>query len=613
MPHRFKFLFVLILISLFYRNSIKTIKGAGEFLTDYDVSYQLETTGIARITQKITLTNQLSQIYATKYTLTLQSGELSNIQASDNLGPLKTTVSRTGDKTIINLTFNQQTIGNGKALNFTVSYALEGLITKNGRVTEVKIPKIVDTGDIKSYLLKIITPSQLGQLAYISPETSNIQKIDLQTIFIFNKEQLLNNGVSLAFGDFQVFDFILNYHLDNPNNQSVQAEIALPPDTAFQEVNFQQLQPMPKEIHSDDDGNWLASYQLKPKEKLEITAKGDVQIFNKQQTNFPVTSEQNLNNNLVAQKYWQVNDPQIIVQAQKLKTAKNIYNFVVKSLKYDFNRLNADSQRLGAVQALQNPNSAICTEFTDLFITLSRAAGIPAREINGYAYTSNEKLKPISLTTDVLHAWPEYWDFSKKIWLPVDPTWGNTTQGINYFDKSDLNHFVFVIHGVSSTEPLPAGAYKTSTSTTKDIQVTFGNFKNTTELPLKITLNLASKLAASQTIQGTIVLQNPNGKAIYRPNLNIDSPLKVNIGENPTVILPFSTISIPISVSSEGTLDYGQKPLIITLNNKTTNLTITVFSKIPVNIIIVVGVTGLILVTGIIAFFMIKKRKRNKH
>jgi len=82
-------------------------------------------------------------------------------------------------------------------------------------------------------------------------------------------------------------------------------------------------------------------------------------------------------------------------------------------------------------------------EFTDTFITLVRALGIPAREINGYAYAQNDRLRPLGLEQDVLHSWPEYYDFASQTWQQVDPTWGNTTGGLDYFHKFDLDHFTF--------------------------------------------------------------------------------------------------------------------------------------------------------------------------
>ena len=109
-------------------------------------------------------------------------------------------------------------------------------------------------------------------------------------------------------------------------------------------------------------------------------------------------------------------------------------------------------------------------EFTDLFIALVRAAGIPARELDGYAHTSNTALRPLTLTKDILHAWPEYWD-DRRGWVMVDPTWENTTGGVDYFNKFDLNHFVFAVKGSSSEMPVPAGSYKFSGEDSDDVRV----------------------------------------------------------------------------------------------------------------------------------------------
>jgi hypothetical protein len=110
-------------------------------------------------------------------------------------------------------------------------------------------------------------------------------------------------------------------------------------------------------------------------------------------------------------------------------------------------------------------------EFTDLFIALARASGIPAREVNGYAFSENPKVQPLSLVADVLHSWPEYWDEEKGVWVPIDPTWADTTGGKDYFNTFDLNHVAFVIHGANDQYPLPAGSYKKDAKPQKDVYV----------------------------------------------------------------------------------------------------------------------------------------------
>jgi hypothetical protein len=75
---------------------------------------------------------------------------------------------------------------------------------------------------------------------------------------------------------------------------------------------------------------------------------------------------------------------------------------------------------------------------------------------------------------DVLHSWPEYWDSELGVWIGVDPTWGHTTGGIDYFEKLDLKHFTFAIHGLHDNKPYAAGSYKLGPNPQKDVYVRFG-------------------------------------------------------------------------------------------------------------------------------------------
>ena len=88
-----------------------------------------------------------------------------------------------------------------------------------------------------------------------------------------------------------------------------------------------------------------------------------------------------------AKTYWQTGDDRILTLTRQLKTPRAIYDYVVHALTYDIDRVLQRKERAGALGALKNPSSAVCLEFTDLFIALARAAGIPAREVDGFAYT----------------------------------------------------------------------------------------------------------------------------------------------------------------------------------------------------------------------------------
>ena len=60
--------------------------------------------------------------------------------------------------------------------------------------------------------------------------------------------------------------------------------------------------------------------------------------------------------------------------------------------------------------------------------------------------------------------------FRSKNCLPVKR---NTTNGIDYFNTLDFDHFAFVIHGENSQSPLSAGSYRQEGVSQKNIQITF--------------------------------------------------------------------------------------------------------------------------------------------
>jgi transglutaminase-like putative cysteine protease len=81
---------------------------------------------------------------------------------------------------------------------------------------------------------------------------------------------------------------------------------------------------------------------------------------------------------------------------------------------------------------------ADCTEYTSLMMALSRAAGIPARYIEGLNFTpeGEEKLARQE------HAWLEVY-LPSIGWTPMDPTLGRSSITREaYFAKIPPDHFI---------------------------------------------------------------------------------------------------------------------------------------------------------------------------
>lgn len=499
----------------------KTAWAAEEFLTNFDLTYEVQKSGVTRITYSILLTNLTSTHYASEYTLTVNTEKIQNVSAFTPQGGLKFAVEKQSGKTQIRIFFNEKVVGKGQTLRFGLSYENDEIAQKNGRIWEIIIPKFNLDPTRETFEVNLRTPSDLGSPAYSLPPPWRQTTAQDWQILTWQGQQLFN-GLRLAFGDFQLFDFKLTYHLKNPNLYPVFREIALPPDTAYQRVNISQIRPQPNKVFLDKDKNWLARFNLSPGQKLTVQVWGKAQIFSQAKFATPKISEENFSAYLLPQKYWEVKETKIQELAQKLMTPQAIYNYVVQTLTYDFQKVASGGERLGAQGALENPNSAICTEFTDLFVALARAAQIPAREINGFAFTTDPKLRPLSLEKDILHAWPEYFDKEKNTWVMVDPTWGKTTGGFNYFDNLDFNHFAFVIKGQNSEKPLPAGAYKLEEKS-KDVEVIFSH-RDFSAIPnLDLKLEIPGKIFTGILKPPQLEIKNLGPGAFYDGLLTIRS------------------------------------------------------------------------------------------
>lgn len=531
-----------------------------EFTAGYDTSYTIDTNGSGEVLHNITLTNNFSTIYATSYSLFLEGKVPEEIQATEGERALVVQTTQEGDKVRITVTFQDAVVGKNKPRLFTIKYKIPRLAVQNGQVWDLTIPKLASPEAINDYRLTLRVPESFGNPAYISPEPKE-RVVQENQEFIFQKDDLVKAGVVAAFGQSQVFSFSLAYHLQNPHIGPGETEIALVPDTAFQRVYYESLDPKPLKVRIDADGNWLATYRLNARENLDVFLKGHVQIFAQPQEFYPRINPNETLHYLTESEFWQISDPQIKTIARSLKTPRAIYDFVTGNLSYDYSRVREGVERLGARGALQDPESAICMEFTDLFIALSRAAGIPAREINGYAHTENPEIQPLSLVADVLHAWPEYWDEKTGVWKPVDPTWGNTTGGVDFFDKFDLAHITFAIHGTDPKYPVPAGSYKLASNPQKDVEVNFSSLPKARTSHPKIEADFSGSLLPFRPGTLSIKISNPGPTASYKKAVNIKGK-DVSISEEEHYIdflAPFEEeiITIPVKASLFPKSDQG--------------------------------------------------------
>lgn len=593
-----KFAALLFTLLILYSRFQVPVLAQNEFSVDARVTYDVQDSGKTLVNHDIVLENNFSTLYATTYTLSLENIDAEGVAAKDTKGNvLPVEIEKNGDVTNIKITFPDAIVGKGSQRHFSISYENGSFAVRTGEIWEISIPRLGTENAFRSYNVTLNIPSVFGFEAYISPKPQSTGSNASGLTYTFNKSDIMQTGITAGFGQFQVFSFNLSYHLENPLSKTALTQIAIPPDTAFQKIYLQKISPKPVNVTVDNDGNWLATYNLSARQRVDVIVTGSVQIFASFRS-FPKPSEAELSDNLKETDYWQVNDPRIKALANQLKTPKAIYDYVSTTLKYDFARVQPNVQRMGAVDALKNPTQAICMEFTDLFIAIARAAGIPAREINGYAYTENPELQPLSLVADVLHAWPEYYDRDKGAWIPIDPTWAATSGGIDYFNKLDLRHFAFVVHGQSSTQPYAPGSYKLGPNPQKDVFVSFGKLPDNRITTPTVSISPVRVLPFLNSIY-SVKISNPGPQALYSiyPTVYFDG--KESSRNFIEVLPPFSNnqmqISVPFSI-----LGNGSPSIVEVVVNGSSAKVVTNKTQVIINSLLVISFLLIMVILGVL-------------
>ena len=164
-------------------------------------------------------------------------------------------------------------------------------------------------------------------------------------------------------------------------------------------------------LHGAGDYNLPQKFSLNAN---PVTTKGDGQAHQGETLQFPVSHP----------------DIQALV-AQSLAQAKNNGQDPVDTLVTTaYERLAySEDEPAGAVLTALEKQRGECTDYADLFSTLARAAGYPARNIYGLAYKDGAN------PAFMFHAWNEVYVAGE--WRSVDPTWNQTRVDASHLPLSD--------------------------------------------------------------------------------------------------------------------------------------------------------------------------------
>jgi hypothetical protein len=284
---------------------------------------------------------------------------------------------------------------------------------------EENIPFVNSRGKVKLHVLLI---SPIGTI--VDSNQVDLGETGLQRIYAFPVTPDMYSGtyVLQVDGDIKkrekiniktdkqlLYRWVLFYgvNFSNPNNfplNNFVLDVMIPPNISpIQQVTKVDCNFKPTTLISDKEGNrWLRFnfHQLSPKEEITLTYRAHIitRVVAYDLTRIRDFMESEHREIVkIATKY--SNYPPVGKAFAFLRYIKNNIEFV--PLEGDY----------GAAYAIENKYGD-CTEFSTLFVSLCRAAGIPARMTTSIIKTELEGWQ--------YHSQAEF--FANGIWFPIDPT-----------------------------------------------------------------------------------------------------------------------------------------------------------------------------------------------
>ncbi len=348
-----------------------------------------------------------------------------------------------------------------QSLTFILDYTNFGLLQNVGALYDIYAPGFVKDfqfvkGNTKvSYTTVFRISDQLPAENFVIPAPTSKETSNGFSVYSFSQESLLGKTIWIQRGRTQFYQFKITQHAQSTDDHDTgylnEYRVILPKDVdegeVTQKVYFTKISPEPFQVVTDSEDNLIGYFKVPTHQDVDITVEGfasvakkDVQVGESNSGNLNTYDAQLVAGYTKSAQYWEVDAPQIQTLAKQLEDGtQNVFDIVAKTYQHVVDTIDYSevkrfglNERQGALKTLEN-GSGVCMEYSDLFLTLSRAQGIPARAAFGYGYDSR-----LPVNGAEAHQWVQVFMPGLGKWVSVDVTWGESGPALI---GGDLNHF----------------------------------------------------------------------------------------------------------------------------------------------------------------------------
>jgi len=381
--------------------------------------------------------------YYNTWSMSIHTANADRLSVENEYGPLQFDQVVDGNWTRLTIDLGRKVYAN-ENYPLKISYFTDDRISINGPEKDLRMWTGRGGAFKENVSLTVNIPKSYGLIEYepsfLSAEQSvNGTILSGQMMGVSAEE---SNYLNVKFADSIVhYNVTKKYTFTNEGSTTedvFEYEVLGPLDTGLQEVMQIYCTPTPVSISYDESGNPRYNFAvgpIAPGEQTTLTINFLIKIKLSPDyygSNIAQLDEipSNLLHYTIADEYWEIDDPIIINLSLNLTEDKTsvlnkvtaIYDFVIDNIEYDYDKLEKKDSgeligRYGAVETY-TLGRGVCGDFTDLFVSLCRASGIPASYVSGFIYHGDGPFP----SEKYGHAWADVY-IPEYGWLQVDPTW----------------------------------------------------------------------------------------------------------------------------------------------------------------------------------------------
>jgi hypothetical protein len=538
-----------------------------------------------KVEHHLSLENTTPIEYLKQFAFQVNSTTVENVRVTVDGTEAAANVVTTGEVTSIAITFSQQKLGTGTTHRLEIHYTDPSIAFFKGETGLLFIPGPTSKDTFSNYSIRLITPAQYNTPSHVYPEPTSVNQSGTSIVTHFDR---VNSPLIVQFGQQQTFAFDLQYDLANPTNSVGIIQVPLPPQTAYQEVWYESLDPQPTSLEPDLDGNWIATFYVAAQQTQPVRVVGQAKVLSQPQQNFNIKKPAKIIGE------WQL--PGVINSLLTLSAARpDQVMGQLQSLVYLELPKNNLPTRTAHTILLQNdqPSSTTTTpsqlpvsseEAVNLFVALARNQGLMARKITGYAVPIQPTQQPLAFPNQNLHTWAEYYDEDSSSWQMADPSWQLANPDTNYTHFQDLQRLSIAINGQHISTPQLSALIRPNSTASGSVTISPLAQFNPQPKPYKVELKPATIFGMAIPGKYHLIITNTTGHEVMPFQVHFESttnafPIYPSKIERAT-FLPFATIEHSIVITNSNWFQSRQTPVQLTIDDEVSTYQLTAGPKL---------------------------------